>query len=102
HSTQSSLSPCFSYTTLFPSLVIISRTLPPRGIAQLRMKGQMTEITSKHLALDADEAQRYLEQRLPFEVSREHSERAVRRVEGWRSEEHTSELQSRENIVCRL
>lgn len=65
------------------TLVIISRTLPPLGIAQLRMKGQMTEITSKHLALDADEAQRYLEQRLPFEVSREHIERAVRRVEGW-------------------
>src|SRR5207302_11150964 len=28
--------------------------------------------------------------------------RATRRVTVWRSEEHTSELQSRENLVCRL
>src|SRR5690606_42128719 len=27
---------------------------------------------------------------------------AALRAEGWRSEEHTSELQSRENLVCRL
>lgn len=67
----------------FLVLVLITRTLPPLGIAQLRMKGLMREITSRELAFDADEAQRYLEQRLPFEVSREHIERAVRRVEGW-------------------
>lgn len=65
------------------TLVIITRTIPPLGVAQLRMKGQMTEITSRDLAFDADEAQQYLEGRLPFEVSREHIERAVRRVEGW-------------------
>lgn len=65
------------------TLVVISRTLPPLGVAQLRMKGQMIEITSRDLAFDADEAQSYFEQRLPFEVSRENIERAVRRVEGW-------------------
>ncbi|MBD3639818.1 MAG: HTH-type transcriptional regulator MalT [Marinobacter sp.] len=65
------------------TLVIITRTVPPLGVAQLRMKGQMAEITSRELAFDADEAQQYLEGRLPFEVSREHIERAVRRVEGW-------------------
>lgn len=65
------------------TLVIITRTVPPLGVAQLRMKGQMAEINSRDLAFDADEAQQYLEKRLPFEVSREHIERAVRRVEGW-------------------
>lgn len=64
-------------------LVLVTRTLPPIGVAQLRMQGRMTEITSRDLAFAADEAQAYLERRLPFEVSRESIERAVRRVEGW-------------------
>ncbi|MBW0146582.1 HTH-type transcriptional regulator MalT [Marinobacter arenosus] len=65
------------------TLILISRTLPPVGVAQLRMQGRMVEITSRDLAFGADEAQSYLESRLPFEVSRENIERAVRRVEGW-------------------
>ncbi|MGB1950804.1 MAG: HTH-type transcriptional regulator MalT [Marinobacter sp.] len=65
------------------TVVIISRTLPPVGVAQLRMQGRMLEITARDLAFGADEAQHYFENRLPFEVSRESIERAVRRVEGW-------------------
>lgn len=65
------------------TVVIISRTLPPVGVAQLRMQGRMLEITARDLAFGADEAQYYFENRLPFEVSRESIERAVRRVEGW-------------------
>lgn len=64
-------------------LVLVSRTLPPIGVAQLRMQGLLVEITSRDLAFGADEAQAYLENRLPFELSRESIERAVRRVEGW-------------------
>lgn len=64
-------------------LVLMSRTLPPIGVAQLRMQGLLVEITSRDLAFGADEAQAYLENRLPFELSRESIERAVRRVEGW-------------------
>ncbi len=65
------------------TLMLLSRTLPPVGVAQMRMQGRMLEITSRELAFTADEAQQYFEQRLPFEVSRESIERAVRRVEGW-------------------
>ena len=65
------------------TLVLISRTVPPIGVAQLRMQGRLLEITSKDLAFSADEAQGYLEKRLRYEVSRESIERAVRRVEGW-------------------
>src|SRR5690606_41687986 len=36
------------------------------------------------------------------EVSRDHDERWNELVDNDRSEEHTSELQSRENLVCRL
>lgn len=65
------------------TLVLVSRTVPPVGVAQLRMQGRLTEITSRHLGFTPDEAQHYLQARLPFEVSREDIERAVRRVEGW-------------------
>ncbi|EON92881.1 transcriptional regulator MalT [Marinobacter lipolyticus SM19] len=65
------------------TLVLISRTMPPVGVAQLRMQGRMSEITTRDLAFGADEAQQYFESRLPYEVSRESIERAVRRSEGW-------------------
>lgn len=65
------------------TLVLITRTIPPIGVAQLRMQGRMSEITSRDLAFRADEAQHYFDSRLPFEISRESIERAVRRVEGW-------------------
>ncbi|MFY3773293.1 HTH-type transcriptional regulator MalT [Marinobacter salsuginis] len=65
------------------TLVLISRTMPPVGVAQLRMQGRLTEITSRALGFEADEAQQYLQSRLPFEIAREDIERAVRRVEGW-------------------
>lgn len=65
------------------TLVLVSRTVPPVGVAQLRMQGRLTEVTSRDLGFSPDEAQHYLQSRLPFEVSREDIERAVRRVEGW-------------------
>nr|WP_228276641.1 HTH-type transcriptional regulator MalT [Marinobacter sp. JSM 1782161] len=64
-------------------LVLLTRTAPPIGVAQLRMQGRMLEITARDLGFDADEAQHYFESRLRYEVSRESIERAVRRVEGW-------------------
>lgn len=65
------------------TMIILTRTVPPIGVAQLRMQGHMLEISARELGFDADEAQHYFEQRLPYEVSRESIERAVRRVEGW-------------------
>ncbi len=65
------------------TLVLVTRTIPPIGVAQLRMQGRMSEITSRDLAFGPDEAQHYFDSRLPFEISRESIERAVRRVEGW-------------------
>ncbi|TBW59174.1 HTH-type transcriptional regulator MalT [Marinobacter halodurans] len=65
------------------TLILLTRTVPPIGVAQLRMQGHMLEISARELGFDADEAQDYFEQRLPYEVSRESIERAVRRVEGW-------------------
>ncbi|WP_344805513.1 HTH-type transcriptional regulator MalT [Allohahella marinimesophila] len=67
----------------YVTLVLLTRTLPPIGTAQLRMQGRMLELNARDLAFSADEAQIYFEQRLRYEVSRESIERAVRRVEGW-------------------
>ncbi|MBC7182797.1 MAG: HTH-type transcriptional regulator MalT, partial [Marinobacter sp.] len=65
------------------TLVVISRTIPPVGVAELRMQGRLAEVTSRDLGFGPDEAQQYLQSRLPFEIAREDIERAVRRVEGW-------------------
>ncbi len=65
------------------TLVLLSRTLPPIGIAQLRMQGRMLEMGPRELGFGADEAQAYFDARLHYEISRESIERAVRRVEGW-------------------
>ncbi len=67
----------------FLTLVILSRTTPPIGVAQLRMQGRMHEVTSRDLAFTPDEAQQYFDKRLRYEISRENIERANRRVEGW-------------------
>src|SRR2546430_5637736 len=64
----------FPYTTLFRSLQVRPRAPP---------------------ALDADADQ------LTHAVLVEHRERIVRQ-DAFRSEEHTSELQSQSNLVCRL
>ncbi|MFC4259992.1 HTH-type transcriptional regulator MalT [Marinobacter lacisalsi] len=64
-------------------LAVLTRRLPPLGVAQLRMQGRLLEVTAVNLAFSADEAQAYFETRQPFEISRESIERAVRRSEGW-------------------
>ncbi|WP_369600252.1 HTH-type transcriptional regulator MalT [Hahella sp. SMD15-11] len=65
------------------TLIVLSRTLPPIGIAQLRMQGRLLEITARDLAFTADEAEAYFRQRLHYGLSRETVERITRRAEGW-------------------
>src|SRR3712207_8548027 len=77
----------FPYTTLFRSIVILMNRGTFRGHEGVRHLAQM------------------LGEELPEHRSFEYTYRAV---EGrmafleWRSEEHTSELQSRQYLVCRL
>lgn len=63
--------------------VIISRCTPPLDIARLRLEGRLLEITLSDLAFTRDETRQYIAYRLPFEISREKSERLNRLVEGW-------------------
>src|SRR3712207_7285901 len=74
----------FPYTTLFRSArdqLRVRRGARPRG---------------RHRAGDGGALARAREPPLP------RGRRGVRRVAGARSEEHTSELQSRQYLVCRL
>src|SRR5690606_41837239 len=94
--------PPFPYTTLFRSECACRATnvplrhSPPWGI-RLRLRG------------DSDRSARAVS-RLPEQPIGDRGPRPDRRRgpalrdfrPKWRSEEHTSELQSRENLVCRL
>src|SRR5690606_39748849 len=77
----------FPYTTLFRSLLAPDVA----GAARIGVSD------ARALLTPAQEAQRDL----AAQEAREAEERAAMRAEP-RSEEHTSELQSRENLVCRL
>src|SRR5260370_5197469 len=77
----------FPYTTLFRSIADTERAVALAGI----MGGEATEIgqATTTVLLEAANFE-------PYGIFR----RTV--VVAWRSEEHTSELQSHLNIVCRL
>src|SRR5690606_41125814 len=95
--------PCaalFPYTTLF-------RSAPPRFSASVAQRDVPVGLAEElRPALDSHAMLRI--ERLPRGTDRLHAElhpRFFRRPVGLllvRSEEHTSELQSRENLVCRL
>src|SRR3712207_7897251 len=77
----------FPYTTLFRSQVEL-------GQRELRALGRDAEVTRQR-ELEADAEGEAVEQR-------DHRLRAALRGRHVRSEEHTSELQSRQYLVCRL
>src|SRR2546430_9260899 len=68
-----------------------------------------TTLSRSHLVLhDTVNGQRYAPiqnlpgARAPFELHNSPLSEFERRPRAWRSEEHTSELQSQSNLVCRL
>src|SRR5690606_41253478 len=84
------LSPRFPYTTLFRSLLdLLGERLTDAAEADVAERVQLR-------ALDGELAL------LRVGALGDHDDRRVAGLEPGRSEEHTSELQSRENLVCRL
>src|SRR2546430_2808142 len=81
----------FPYTTLFRSYAAVRRRLHARGGAGHR--------TVRRRAADTRPQRRRGGDR---QGARSQGAAEVRRPPGDRSEEHTSELQSQSNIVCRL
>src|SRR5690606_42012267 len=85
----------FPYTTLFRSHRLLAR----RQVARLLAARRRPELGRVSLRdRDEDGTQHH---RQPVQRPERHRD-AGRQVGGVRSEEHTSELQSRENLVCRL
>src|SRR5688572_32399782 len=82
-------SPLFPYTTLFRSL--IDRVAVLRGARQLHVAPEETR-------QDGVDIRRVAHDRVPVGELDPHRWKLV----AWRSEEHTSELQSQSNLVCRL
>src|SRR5699024_12571437 len=92
------LSPLFPYTTLFRSdsvglaLLAVLETLDPAE--------RLAFVLHDMFAVPFDEIAAMVERTAAS--PRQLASRARRKVQGTRSEEHTSELQSRFDLVCRL
>ncbi|OXS14807.1 transcriptional regulator MalT [Zobellella denitrificans] len=65
------------------SLLVASRTLPPLGIANLRVRGQLFEIDSRELAFNHQETGQFFRQRLDKPLAEADSARLCDDVEGW-------------------
>src|SRR5438034_5325352 len=82
----------FPYTTLFRSDAGVAAEVPQLPLVRHRRQDDV-------LALDPDPSERHL--RPSVLVDRDHVRDRVA-LEEFRSEEHTSELQSHSDLVCRL
>src|SRR5207302_7346464 len=89
-------SPPFPYTTLFRSVRDDDRPADAADARELGVRQiELAHVPDREPA--PDDVERLARERERTEIAcREH------RLIGRRSEEHTSELQSRENLVCRL
>jgi len=65
------------------SLVLLSRTLPPLGIANLRVRDQLRELGMQQLAFNHQEAQQFFDRRLSVPLEQDDSSRLCDEVEGW-------------------
>src|SRR2546430_11246799 len=90
-------SPLFPYTTLFRSL---AREAPePRVLERLALDRELCEPLPDPRMLPRRSP---VERDSPGELHQPRDLRRVTPATGGRSEEHTSELQSQSNLVCRL
>lgn len=67
----------------FLHIVINSRSLPPLGLANLRLHDQLLEIAPDQLAFDEDDAHQFFADRLPFSLTPCQLAPLLQQVEGW-------------------
>lgn len=65
------------------TLVLLSRSLPPLGIANLRVRDQLLELGSSQLAFNHQEAKQFFDCRLHAPLEQGDSSRLCDDVEGW-------------------
>lgn len=78
------------------ALVLLSRTLPPLGIANLRVRDQLLELGIQQLAFNHQEAQQFFEHRLSVPLEQEDSSRLCDEVSGWATALQLIALSSRQ------
>ncbi|CNE24878.1 transcriptional regulator MalT [Yersinia nurmii] len=78
------------------TLLILSRTLPPLGIANLRVRDQLLELGIQQLAFNHQEAQQFFDCRLPVPLDQGDSSRLCDEVEGWATALQLIALSSRQ------
>src|SRR5690606_41076993 len=95
------LSPLDCRTTLFPYTTLF-RSVPARGARQGPAEAGRGHRAVPDFRLGNPARAAIAARRARLDPRPAHHPRRYRRSGGHRSEEHTSELQSRENLVCRL
>src|SRR5690606_41629942 len=94
------ISTLFPYTTLFRSFNNLRGDLPEKlGLTYADLKHLNPQIVCGHLSAYGREGSRKSWPGYDYLMQ---AEAGYLTLTGERSEEHTSELQSRENLVCRL
>lgn len=78
------------------TLILLSRTLPPLGIANLRVRDQLLELGMQQLAFNHQEAQQFFDCRLPVPLEQGDSSRLCDEVEGWATALQLIALSSRQ------
>ncbi|AJI95061.1 bacterial regulatory s, luxR family protein [Yersinia ruckeri] len=78
------------------TLIMLSRTLPPLGIANLRVRDQLLELGIQQLAFNHQEAQQFFDCRLPEPIDQSDSSRLCDEVEGWATALQLIALSSRQ------
>src|SRR5207249_11748282 len=91
----------FPYTTLFRSLRDYVRKNGFRSVV-IALSGGIDSALSTAIACDAIGPENVYCYSMPSKYSSEHSKGDAAEMARRRSEEHTSELQSRFDLVCRL
>lgn len=81
------------------TLVITSRTQPPLGIANLRVRCQLLEVNNQSLAFDDEETHRFLSQFNNAVVDENTSRILCAQVEGWPSALQLIALNSRQSRI---
>ncbi|CNI35346.1 transcriptional regulator MalT [Yersinia frederiksenii] len=78
------------------TLILLSRTLPPLGIANLRVRDQLLELGMQQLAFNHQEAQQFFDYRLSVPLEQGDSSRLCDEVEGWATALQLIALSSRQ------
>ncbi|HEK6318037.1 TPA: HTH-type transcriptional regulator MalT [Yersinia enterocolitica] len=78
------------------TLIMLSRTLPPLGIANLRVRDQLLELGMQQLAFNHQEAQQFFDCRLSVPLEQGDSSRLCDEVEGWATALQLIALSSRQ------